>query len=241
MKTTNHITDELLHDLKQLNDKCTEMHLPHPPISFISFQVHDADGSLIETYDSKSNSWVRNAHNMLAGLFLPASSGAGTSTYGAGSLSVKHTGGTTYRDSALTYPTSPEGATIAAYVCEAAATGSFGIWVGSGTGAESFEDYTVTKIAAGSAAGQLLYGIMALPTVTYDSPTKTWTSVITRVFNNNSAASIAVNEVGLVEYLAYTTANAYFLVARDLLSGTITVPVGGQLSVSYTTTYTMPY
>lgn len=239
MKITNHITPEILDKVKNINDNCREMHLPSPPVTFINFEIEDKDGKIIEQYSSKSNSWVRNAHNSLASIFLPAPGAAGTNVYGAGGLKVKNISGTAYGDAS--YPISTEGATLAAYVCENATTGNFGIFVGSSNAAESFEDYTLgAKIASGTAAGQLSYNAMTLPTVTYDAPTLTWTSVLERIFNNNSTALVSVNESGLVEYLAYTTSNIYVLMSRDVLSSPMEVPVGGQLKVKYTTTYTMP-
>lgn len=237
MKVTNLITEEILKDLQDINEKCRKMHLPSPPMAFISFEVQDANGKIIETYESKSNSWVRNAHNYLISTLFPAQTAIGT--YGAGGLVIKNVAGTSY--SSNTYPLSTEGATLAAICFEAATTGNFGIWLGSGTNAESFEDYALqTRITAGTAAGQLVHQAMAIPTPTYDIPTKTWTQVNSRVFNNNGSADVSVNEMGIIEYLAYTTSNAYFLMARDLLASTIVVPVGGQLTARYTVTYTMP-
>lgn len=116
-----------------------------------------------------------------------------------------------------------------------AADDAKGILVGSGTDAETFEDYVLqTKIANGSGAGQLAYVESELHSVSYEAGTKTLKNSLVRYFNNNSGAAIGVNEVGIVYYgyLANTPGNA--LVSRDKLGTTVSVPDTGQLKVTYT-------
>ena len=241
MKITNHVTPELLARLKSINDECKAMHLPPPPVAFIDLEVKDKDGKLIEKYTSKSNSWVRNAHNYLVGTFLALSQATGLASFGAGSLKVRNIAGTTL--GSANYVLNISRATIPVFVAEASSTGAFGIRVGRGTTAESFEHHALSiPITSGTGTNQLVYSAMAIPVGTYDAGTKTWTAVMTRIFNNNSTADINVTEVCLDEILHYTSTSTIstFMLMRDLLSNYITVPVGAQLTVNITTTYVMP-
>ena len=60
-----------------------------------------------------------------------------------------------------------------------------------------------------------------------------------RYFNNNSGGNVNVNEVGIVAYLQGQY-NQNYMMSRDKLAATITVPNTGQLRVTYTIQLTYP-
>jgi hypothetical protein len=75
---------------------------------------------------------------------------------------------------------------------------------------------------------------MTRPVPTYD--TKVWTTVHSRVLNNNSGGSITIKETGLVwsGYAFEASASTFYLVERSVLSPTVDVAAGAQLTVTYT-------
>lgn len=98
--------------------------------------------------------------------------------------------------------------------------------------AVSVNDYNLASpIANGTGTNQLQYS-----GETYGAPSsdasKT-TIIYTRVFTNNSSASITVKEIGLFAQKAYT-ASFSILLARDVLVTPITLAVGESLTVNYT-------
>ncbi|MBA7546099.1 hypothetical protein ES705_38482 [subsurface metagenome] len=217
---------------EQLRKLGQELHIPLPE-AFWTLEVFDKNGKLIQRHHLRSHSWVRNAYNYL--FHHLAAKAASDNTWGAGKLNGKDTGG------ALKYGSS--GWVIAQTGWESAGTGvmaqagidTFGILVGSGTNAESFEDYFLqTQIADGAGAGQLAHGAQQPHAVSYGDTTLT--DLLVRYFNNNSGGNIGVNEVALVflfERMLVTT-NLKAMLARDKLPATVTVPDTGQLKVTYT-------
>ena len=76
--------------------------------------------------------------------------------------------------------------------------------------------------------------------VTYDTPTRVLSNRLVRYFNNNSGGDIAVNEVALVNSMQQPGAWPRFVMSRDKLDTTVTVPDTGQLKVTYTIQLTYP-
>jgi len=107
-----------------------------------------------------------------------------------------------------------------------------GIVVGTGTGAESNTNYCLgTQIAHGSAANQLNYGVQSIvPTQVVGANVDL---VLSRVFTNNSGASITVTEIGVYAYITATSTQTGCII-RDLLAAGVAVGNGQQLTVSYT-------
>ncbi|GAI76556.1 unnamed protein product, partial [marine sediment metagenome] len=159
------------------------------------------------------------------------------STFGAGKLSAKNTSGVVeYGANTIVIGGEADG-TSCGYRGPAA-DDTKGILVGSGTDAESFEDYFLqTQIEEGTGAGQLNHILSEEHSTSYADTTLTNTLI--RYFNNNSGGSIDVNEVALVWYTTVPEAGNY-LASRDKLGSTITVPNTGQLKVTYTVQLTYP-
>jgi len=115
---------------------------------------------------------------------------------------------------------------------------TYGIQIGSGTNAESFEDYVLqTRIDSGILAGQISYQASEDNSITYTAGTGVLENSLARYFNNNSGGSINVNEVDLV---ANTYSATKILMVRDHLISTSTVPDTGQLKAVYTISLTYP-
>ena len=112
-----------------------------------------------------------------------------------------------------------------------------GIVVGSGTTAESWNDYAlVSQISNGTGTGQLQYATQNNPGFSGDK-----TLTYSRGFANNSASGVDVNEIGLIFNTYYTSFNnKYILMARDVLDSTITVNNGETLTVNYIMTLNYP-
>jgi len=108
---------------------------------------------------------------------------------------------------------------------------SFSIQVGTGTNAVSINDTALqTQIAHGTGTGQLQYSAVTFGATACDSSKCECT--ITRDFANGSGGDITVYELGLV-FQMYDEGNKNILVARDVVSGGITVPNGQTLTVNY--------
>jgi len=116
---------------------------------------------------------------------------------------------------------------------------SYGIMVGSGTKAVEIDDYNLeSKIPHGTGSGQLDYDTHA---ITISEEAGQVKITITRPFKNNSGEPITVSEVGLGVRSYWKGKNGIkndikFLIARDKLSTTHTVPDGGSLTVKITIT-----
>jgi len=108
---------------------------------------------------------------------------------------------------------------------------NFGIQVGTGTNAVSINDNALlTKITHGTGSGQLQYGAVTFGATSCDASKCECT--ITRDFANGSGGDITVNELGLVLQM-YDGDTQNYLVARDVVSGGISVPNGQTLTVNY--------
>lgn len=213
--------------------------------AFLTLETFDKNGKQTSYHKQRSHSWTRNAYNHLFSQL--AGKDTSDSTFVAGKLSMKITGGT------IRYGAFPslvgcinEGSNDP-YSVDAVSTNNggyrgpagndnYGIQVGTGTNAESFEDYVLqTKVATGNGATQLAYGEQQAHSVAYTSGTKTLANDLVRYFNNNSGGTIAVTEVALVfDGHVGGVEDQYVLVARDKLGAAVEVADTGQLKVTYT-------
>jgi len=110
-----------------------------------------------------------------------------------------------------------------------------GILVGSGTNAESFEDFELqTPLAEGTGAGQISHVTSELHSISYAA--LVLKDELIRYFNNNSepAGDRNINEVALVTWGRVDNTSVFWIQSRDKLASTVTVPVTGQLKVTYT-------
>jgi hypothetical protein len=238
-------------DYRQLERLGQKLGIPIP-MMYLEMEVKMPDGSIVHHHKQRSHTWVRNAYNHLFSQLAGRS--AVDSTFGAGLLSIKDTGGTVrYSDlSGIAFSNQTINSTqvrwelpTATYnygYMSPATSDDYGIVVGSGTTAYDFEQYKLTTlIVNGTGAGQLSYAESEANTDSYDVPSKTFTVTLVRYMNNNSGGNVDVNEVGL-----YARGTALYGVyndwcqSRDLLASTITIPTTGQLKTQYTIALVFP-
>ncbi|MBA7542366.1 hypothetical protein ES705_34687 [subsurface metagenome] len=229
---------------RQLRRLAKELHIPMHE-AFLELEVRDKAGRLILHHRQRSHSWTRNAYNLL--FCELAGKDGDDGTFGAGLLSLKDTSEAiksgsapaciTYATSVLQYMKSVD-STTAGYR-GGVGDATQGIQVGTGTNAESFEDYALqTLIANGTGAGQLSYIASEVHSISYAA--LTLKNELVRYFNNNSGGGIGVNEVGLVALGSAGSSQTRFMTTRDKLPATVTVPDTGQLKVTYTIQLTYP-
>ena len=183
---------------------------------------------ILDERHEPAHSWVRNFYNVrLAQTLGIWNSG---STWGAGYLSMRSPDGT------YSSPNQYD----AHYQLDAAVNTSVdGILCGRGSNAVSVDDYALqTPITHGTGTNQLSHRAQAAASPSYTSGTKTWSAVLTRLFDNLSGSTITVTECGL---FARTYTSAWkLLLCRDILSSSIDVANKGVLSVSYTISAVFP-
>ncbi|MGI2336140.1 MAG: hypothetical protein ACRKGH_05795 [Dehalogenimonas sp.] len=218
--------------------------------AFLAMEVRDGEGNVVHSHKQRSHSWNRNAYNFLFSQ-VAAYGLTGTNLFEAGAISLKWTNGNIYPngsgwglnqvagwDEAINVN---DRSTNTGLLATAGATDK-GIVVGTNNFPESFDGYVLgAAIGNGSGAGQMDYAQSDLHSITYDAPTKTFTDTLIRYINNNSGASIGVNEVGLYGKVKFTSAGTgTIMFSRDLLASTVNVPNTGQLKVTYTIQLTYP-
>ena len=214
-----------------------ELHLPFFK-TYLTFDTYNRDGKLTHRHQQHGHSWTRNAYNFV--FLTMAAKNPSDNTFGAGKLSAKDTGGTVRYNTSypLVYIYNQSLDAVHGYRA-VAGNSNYGIIIGSGITAESFEDYTLaTKIAHGTSAGQLQYTLSDVHSISYAN--LTLKNTLGRMFDNGSGGSVDVNEVGLVGRIYIYNVAYYFLLSRDVLVSTITVPSTEQLRVAYSVSLVYP-
>ena len=223
-------------DYRALKRMGLKLGIPIPEV-FLELEVRSQEGKLLDHYKQRSHTWTRNAYNILFSQL--AAFGLTGASFGAGFLSLKTTGGSVLGSSLFSGLSSSVGhaSTVAGY--RAAVATVQGIVVGTGTGAESFEDFALgSAVAEGTGAGQLSYVLQELSTGAYAA--LTWTVTHSRYFNNNSGGAIVIGEVGIYAYMMVAGSSTNILVTRDKLASTVSVANTAQLKVTYTIAMTWP-
>lgn len=224
---------------EKLRKEAQELHIPLLE-AFWDFEVRDKNGKVIKQYHQRSHSWVRNAYNLLfCGL---GSVNAADAAFGAGKLNIKDlTGVIRSGDYPICLYEGWNHFTLAIGYLANPGIVDRSILVGSGTNAEDFEDYVLqTMIAHGVADGELDYAGTTPYSISYDAPTKTLSVLWIRYFDNAGAVTVTVNEVGLAIYAYVAHVAKGWLHSRDKLATGITIPVAGQLRVTYTISLVYP-
>lgn len=107
-----------------------------------------------------------------------------------------------------------------------------GIVVGTGNGAENWDDYALgTYIEEGGDSGQLVQGFNATFPVTIAGSVTT--SILKRWFFNDSGSTITINELGIYGYNT-ATAGKQVMFFRRLLSSPISLSTGSAVLISVT-------
>jgi hypothetical protein len=209
-----------------LKNMCRELKVLAPPEIMIGLQVHDHNGVLTIDDIQRGHSWTRNFYNFMFDIASHPTLGA-DGTFGAAHMNIKNTAGTI----SIT-PLSWSNGAIQSTFPGAVSITTYGIVVGTGDTAFSAEDYILSAlIAQGVGAGQFSYQGGTSDVSAYNAGTKTWKTTQTRIMNNNSGGSITVKEVGIIAW--NSNALHYSLWERSVLSPTVAVANGAQLTVTY--------
>jgi len=88
MRIREHQLDELAR-ARALQDEAAKLHIPVPVLSY-QYEIADADGSIEEKGVGKSNSYTRNALNMLAWNVGFCDHSINTGAFTDGSISIKN-------------------------------------------------------------------------------------------------------------------------------------------------------
>jgi len=195
-------------------------------------EVRDKNGKLISRHHSKSHSWLKQFIQMMMAEWQYAHQG-GTPT----AVSITDETGTG-RNMPPTYSTLYQNG---AWAINAPANSSeYGVKVGGGDAPNTLSTYVLASpISHGTGSGQLVYGTHTIESVINPSGNDL-TFRVTRVFTNNSGASVTVKEIGIAtkRYDQGGTART-FLFVRDVLSSPSSVPDGATLTIRYTVKITV--
>ena len=209
-----------------------KLHVSPSAMVLLDWDIKDEYGNLIKRHTGKSHSFVRNYSNMNALNGIIGYAPIGT-TYAAGSIALW-----LQTNSVATSVTNSFGhSTVAAPIGDAAA----GIIVGTGSTAESFDQYRIdTLIAHGTGAGQLSYSVLTA-TAAWNSGPKTITNVVQRIFTNNTANTITINEICLVDVVYTTPGSSNPSPVSILLIRDVPTPIDVAAAANVTITYTFSY
>lgn len=197
------------------------------PMVHITIEVVK-DGVVVSSHRQRSHTWNRNFWN--ANLIVFAGVAGVVTNFGAGYISLKRTTAAVDAVPPLTFILNPAGIIN---------NSVYGIQVGSGVGAESFDGFVLsTLIAHGTAAGQLSYAAASSLVQSYVAGTKTWTITLKRVFSNTSGGSVDVKETAITFIDAYNA--KHYMLCRDLLNSTVPVPNNQTITVAYDITLAFP-
>jgi hypothetical protein len=202
--------------------------------AFIEAEVRDKNGKLIEKRRFRSRSFVANLLRLLRQLMIRYSTaGTSGSFYHGGTSSepIDHTG-----SAKPIWLYTANANTVHNWLLAGAIDGedSFGIRVGRGTSTPTPTDYNLEiPITHGTGVNQLSYGTVTIDTLNISGNTVTLR--IIRTLTNNSGSAITVSEIGISVRIktSYTDTWAYILIARDLVSPPVSVPVGSTLTIRY--------
>jgi len=214
-----------------------------PLRGFIEIEVRDSEGRVVQRGRHEMRSFVNNLLRVLEGL-MKAIGGASLGTSGV---------------VASTTVIGPDGASKTVWTEWYAGTdtrgggtpmatkapdndSSYGVVVGSGTATMNLHNYALASlIPHGTSAGQLDYDPVTVEELGLDTSVSppVYRLRLIRVFKNLSGGAININEVGLMARSYWKDSGGVrqdvkYLIARDVLPTTYTVPAGGSATVAIT-------
>ncbi|MCL7393200.1 MAG: hypothetical protein LZ162_06205 [Thaumarchaeota archaeon] len=205
-----------------------------PVRGFIEIEVMDRGGQVIQRGRHEMHSFVNNFLKVLEGE-MRAGGGA---TVSLSVTAIDGTSKTILTEWGGTYAVYGGGTTMALKAPDD--DSSYGIVVGSGTTPVNLNSYALASpISHGTGAGQLDYDAVTLEDLGLDTSVSppVYRLRISRGFKNLSGGDVNINEVGLIarNYWKHRDAlqnDVKFLIARDVLPSTYTVPNGGSAVVA---------
>lgn len=196
----------------------------------IEVEVRDKDGELIHFHKEEAHSWLVNFLHWLRAFFYQqvgvAAGGTETVTDTSGASQSIVYGSTT-------------GANAFFGVRAPAGDDSYGLIMGMGSLSVIPEDYQLAaKISEGTGVNQMNYGGVTVEALT--SITNGYQFRVIRTATNNSGGAITVSEIGIVAELWEVGGTRIFmLVARDVLTTSVSVPAGSTITVRYIISFTV--
>ncbi len=210
MRVKEYQLDELAR-ARALQDEAARLHIPVPVLSY-RYEITDTDGIIEEKGIGKSNSYTRNALNMLAWNVGFCDYSIKTSAFMDGSISIKRADGAIGEGD-------PE---------------RYGIYaptlvLGTSAAAESLDSYELPSSALTGMATQI--------SSVFNSTTRKLITTISRIFKNNTESTINIVESGM--YTAFDYSNRYALFIRDVFTA-IPVEPGKTITWTYVTEVSYP-
>ncbi len=233
MKTT-YYDSENLRKARALHDEALRLHLAPPPIVTWGAKIFEPSGEQIEEILAKSNSYTRNALNLIAcmgGLVARNTNAAGGVIGGGfedGKLGAKTTGGTVR--STPQYFSQGDNSAIAT-----SGESNFTFYAGYSDSAETIDSYVLGNVFGdGSGENQLNKGTSTKSSV-WDSANRKFVTTVARQFTNGYGSSQIIKEIGLMQklYINTSVGPEDFLVLRDVLASPITLTSGQTVILYY--------
>jgi len=212
-----------------------------PVRGFIEIEIRDKSGIVIRKGKHKMHSFVNNLLRILEG-WARAVGGAAVTDIGLKcSTTVVNVAGSSVTAYIEWYAGSSNyGGGNSMGLLAGDNVDSYGIVVGSGTSPVTLDNYALaSKISHGTSAGQLDYDAMAAEELGLDTSVSppVYRCRFLRGFKNLSGGDIVINEVALIARCYWKDYGAVrndvtFMIARDVLPSTYTVPAGGSATVA---------
>jgi hypothetical protein len=195
-------------------------------------EVRDKNGKLISRQHGKSHSWLMQFIQMLMAEWQYSAGGSSPPA-----VAIKDETGTA-RNMPSPYGISYNTGAFAIN-CPAGSS-EYGVKVGGGETPNAINTYALASpISHGTGSGQLVYGAHTIESVINPSGGDL-TFRVTRVFTNNSGATVTVREIG-ISTKRFDQSNNYriFLFVRDVLPSPTNVPDSATLTIRYTVKITV--
>jgi hypothetical protein len=195
-------------------------------------EVRDKSGKLISRQHGKSHSWLKQFIQMLMAEWQFAFGGSNPT----GVSILDETGAAR----SMPPPAGTYFQNCAWGISAPAGSSEYGVKVGGGDTPNSLLTYALASpISHGTGSGQLVYGAHTIESVINPSGNDL-TFRVTRVFTNNSGATVTVKEIGITTKRYDQGASARtFLFIRDVLPSPTSVPDGASLTIRYTVKITV--
>jgi hypothetical protein len=216
-----------------------KLHVSPEALVLLEWTKKDANGIDVEHVVGKSHSLVRNYYSLAcaSALIIPTTPVNSKTDNNWGLYNASNifksipVGAKNISDGAITYTS-----------YGSSGYNSNGMVIGTGTNAESFEDYklqTQLNTSMYWQSGGILYASMSTKVI-WDAGARTWTSHISRGFTNGSKTTYVITEVGLYDNLEEVGNQTDFLMARDILSSPVTLAQNESVVFKYTFSYQFP-
>jgi hypothetical protein len=225
-----------------------DMHDPlHNPLrGYIEIEVRDREGRIVGRGRHEMRSFLNNLLKILEGVMKSVGGAALSYSGTVASTTVINTAGSSTAAYTEWYASTSSTHNYGGGVPFAAKApdddDSYGIVVGSGTVGVALDQYApASKIPHGTGSGQLDYGLSSYEDLGLDTGVSppVYRFRIMRTFSNLSGAAININEVCIIarsywKELFGVMNDVKYMVARDALPSTYTVPNGGSATVAVT-------